>query len=127
MKNFAHYTVEDFAAEPLFIQWVQQPDDVELSNFWQVWLTNHPYKSHEIAQARTLVNQVSNMYEGLSNGEVRSLWQRVLESVNEIPEIDPLDKGVKPLASVFYLVRWLVALLAGVVLVGLVLWKIYLK
>ncbi|WP_028666878.1 hypothetical protein [Runella zeae] len=125
MKNFAHYTVEDFAAEPLFIQWVQQPDDVELSNFWQVWLTHHPYKSHEIAEARTLVGQVSDSYSGLSSGEMRTLWKRVLESVNTIPEIDPLDQEVKPLASAFYLVRWLTALIVGLILVGFIVWKLY--
>ncbi len=125
MKNFAHYTVEDFAAEPLFIQWVQQPDDVELSNFWQVWLNNHPYKSHEIAEARTLVGQVSDSYSGLSSGEMRTLWKRVLESVNTIPEIDPLDQEVKPLASAFYLVRWLTALIVGLILVGFIVWKLY--
>ncbi len=125
MKNFAQYTVEDFAAEPLFIRWVQQPDDVELSNFWQVWLTNHPYKSDEIAEARTLVGQFSDTYMGMTSQEMRTLWKRVLESVHTIPEIDPLDQEVKPIASVFYLTRWLVALFVGLALVGWILWKIY--
>lgn len=125
MKNFAHYTVEDFAAEPLFIRWVQQPDDVELSNFWQVWLTNHPYKSDEIAEARTLVVQFSDTYMGMTSQEMRTLWKRVIESVHTIPEIDPLDREVKPLASAFYLIRWLIALFVGLVLVGWILWKIY--
>ncbi|MCP1380972.1 hypothetical protein GVN20_16585 [Runella sp. CRIBMP] len=125
MKNFAQYTVEDFAAEPLFIRWVQQPDDVELSNFWQVWLTNHPYKSDEIAEARTLVGQFSDTYMGMTSQEMRTLWKRVLESVHTIPEIDPLDQEVKPIASAFYLTRWLVALFVGLALVGWILWKIY--
>ena len=125
MKNFAQYTVEDFAAEPLFIRWVQQPDDVELSNFWQVWLSNHPYKSDEIAEARTLVGQFSDTYMGMTSPEMRTLWKRVLESVHTIPEIDPLDQEVKPLASAFYLTRWLIALFVGLALVGWILWKIY--
>lgn len=125
MKNFAQYTVEDFAAEPLFIRWVQQPDDVELSNFWQVWLSNHPYKSDEIAEARTLVGQFSDTYMGMTSQEMRTLWKRVLESVHTIPEIDPLDQEVKPIASAFYLARWLVALFVGLALVGWILWKIY--
>jgi hypothetical protein len=125
MKNFAQYTVEDFAAEPLFIRWVQQPDDVELSNFWQVWLSNHPYKSDEIAEARTLVGQFSDTYMGMTSQEMRTLWKRVIESVHTIPEIDPLDQEVKPIASAFYLTRWLVALFVGLALVGWILWKIY--
>lgn len=125
MKNFAHYTVEDFATEPLFIQWVQQPDDAELSNFWQVWLTNHPYKSDEIAEARSLVVQFSDTYMGMTSQEMRTLWKRVIESVHTISEIDPLDQEVKPLASAFYLTRWLIALFVGLALVGWILWKIY--
>jgi hypothetical protein len=125
MKNFAQYTVEDFAAEPLFIKWVQEPDDMELSNFWQVWLNNHPYKSKEVAEARELVGHFSDAYLGLSGQEVRGLWKRVLETVNTIPEIDPLDQEVKPLASALYFVRWLFAFIVGVVLLGLIISKIY--
>lgn len=125
MKNFAQYTVEDFAAEPLFIKWVQEPDDMELSNFWQVWLNNHPYKSEEVAEARELVGHLSDAYLGLSGQEVRGLWKRVLETVNTIPEIDPLDQEVKPLASALYFVRWLFAFIVGVVLLGLIISKIY--
>ena len=125
MKNFAQYTVEDFAAEPLFIKWVQQPDDAELSNFWQVWLKNHPYKSDEVSEARILVGQFSDAYMGMSAQDVRTLWKRVIATVNTIPEIDPLDQEVKPLASVFYLVRWLVALVVGIALIGWIIWKFY--
>lgn len=124
MKNFAQYTVEDFAAEPLFIKWVQQPDDAELSNFWQVWLKNHPYKSDEVSEARELVGQFSDAYMGMSAQDVRTLWKRVIETVNTIPEIDPLDQEVKPLASAFYLVRWLVALVVGIFLLGWIILKI---
>lgn len=125
MKNFAHYTVEDFVSEPLFIRWVQQPDDAELSNFWQVWLKNHPYKSEEIAQARNLVREVSNVYVDMTTHEVRTLWRRVVESVNSIPEIDPLDQEVKPLASAFYLIRWVVALAVGLAFLGWVIIKLF--
>lgn len=125
MKNFAQYNVSDFAAEPLFIRWVQQPDDAELSNFWQVWLRNHPYKSEDVEEARELVGQISDTYESLSSQEVRTIWERVLNSVHTIPEIDPLDKEVKPLASAFYLARWFVALLVGMILISWILWKIY--
>lgn len=125
MKNFAQYNVNDFAAEPLFIRWVQQPDDAELSNFWQVWLRNHPYKSEDVEEARELVGQISDVYGSLSTQDTRTLWNRVVATVNTLPEIDPLDNEVKPLASAFYLARWFVALLAGMVLIGWIIWKIY--
>lgn len=84
MKNFAEYTVEDFATEPLFIQWVQQPNDTELSNFWQVWLSNNPHKAPEISQAKVIVSHVSGIYEDLDQAEVFSLWRRIAKSVGSL-------------------------------------------
>lgn len=82
MKNFAEYSVEDFAAEPAFIKWVQHPDDDELSNFWVVWLHNHPFQSDNVAQARVLVHNVSDQYkDNLSTNEKKSLWGRIIHTI----------------------------------------------
>ncbi|MEZ4902601.1 MAG: hypothetical protein R2822_13055 [Spirosomataceae bacterium] len=76
-------------------------------------------------EARELVGQISDIYESMSPSEVKTLWKRVIASVNTIPEIDPLDNEVKPLASVFYLFRWIFASFVGMLLVGWIIWKIY--
>jgi hypothetical protein len=102
MKNFAEYSVEDFATEPLFIQWVQQPHDAELSNFW---LKNHPDKLYEISQAKTIVNHVSGIYEDLDQAEVMSLWRRIAKSVDTFSTLNTTP------FSYFSVLPWLAFLL----------------
>jgi hypothetical protein len=105
MKNFAEYSVEDFATEPLFIQWVQQPHDAELSNFWQVWLKNHPDKLYEVSQAKVIVNHVSGVYEDLDQAEVMTLWRRIAKSVDSFGTLTTAP------FSYFYVLSWLAFLL----------------
>jgi hypothetical protein len=82
MKNFATYTIDDFATDQLFIKWVQHPDDAELCNFWNVWLNNNPHRQDEIAVARDLVTNISNQYTSLNDPETHSLWDRIRRSIH---------------------------------------------
>ena len=122
MKNFTDYTAEDFATEPLFIRWVQQPDDREIGNFWNLWLGNHPYKKPDVETARNIVDSFETSYSGLESYEMRSLWQRIQYTVHDLPEIKPLEKGLKYLASSIYIGRWLFALVVFIGLMGWLVW-----
>ena len=110
MKAFTDYTAEDLATEPLFIKWVQQPEDHEVSNFWNGWVHRNPAKSVEVEEARDIVTFVSSHYENLNGRETRSLWRRIQYSVGEISEIKPLEPNTKQWASSIYMGRWLFAL-----------------
>jgi hypothetical protein len=98
MKNFATYTIDDFATDPLFIKWVQQPDDAELCNFWTLWLTNNPHRLSEISTARDLVTNISSQYTPLSDTDTHSLWGRIKRSIH-LPDIalpaTPTDSSTK--------------------------------
>jgi hypothetical protein len=109
-KNFSNYTAEDFATDPLFIKWVQQPDDREVGNFWNLWLGKHPNKQHEVEAGRQIVSTITQQYPDLELHETRSLWRRIQNTVHDIPEIQPLGQDMKQLASSIYLGRWLFAL-----------------
>jgi hypothetical protein len=122
MKEFSNYTAEDFATEPLFIRWMQQPDDREICNFWNVWLSKHPYKKLEIDNARHLVYDITQTYTGIEAPEVRSIWRRIQSTVHDIPEIQPLEQDMKQLAFSIYLGRWLFALM---VLLSFMSWLIW--
>ena len=110
MKSFTDYTAEDLATEPLFIKWVQQPEDHEVSNFWNGWLGRNPDKSPEVEEARNIVDSISGHYENLNGRETRSLWRRIQHSVGEIPKIQPLQPNTKQWASFVYIGRWSFAL-----------------
>lgn len=118
MKSFTNYTAEDLATEPLFIKWVQQPEDHEVSNFWNGWVGRNPAKSPEVEEARDIVAAVSNHYENMSSREVRSVWRRIQHSVGEIPDIHPLQPNPKQWASSVYMGRWLFALFVFCVFVS---------
>jgi|GEM_PF-1979534 len=122
MKNFTNYTSEDFATEPLFIKWVQQPDDHEICNFWNLWLGKHPYKKPDVEVARTIVDAFAGSYSELEAPETRSLWRRIQSSIHELPEIEPLKKDLKHLASSIYIGRWLFALLVFASFMGWLAW-----
>jgi transmembrane sensor len=52
--NYFDYSVEDFANDPLFVQWVRKPD-ARLDLFWHGWLKRHPEKKQVVEQARAIV------------------------------------------------------------------------
>ncbi len=101
MKNFAEYTSEDFATEPLFIRWVQQPHDDEIGNFWATWLTKHPSKSEEINEAKAMVAEISTKYTPLSTAETYNLWWKIKKSIYHLPKTE--TEAILPQPSEGYL------------------------
>jgi hypothetical protein len=122
VKNFTEYTSQDFATEPLFIKWVQQPDDAEINNFWYVWTNKNPNKQNDIAEAKVIVRHITSQYTDLETIETKNLWRRIQNSVSHLPEIDELDQNLKPIASTIYLTRWVVAFCMGI---GFILWVLF--
>jgi hypothetical protein len=122
VKNFANYTSEQFAAEPLFIRWVQQPDDDEVANFWTLYTNKNPHKCNDMAEAKVIVQDITNQFDSLEVVETKNIWQRIQYSVSHLPEIDELDQNLKPIASTIYFTRWVVAVIMGICFV---LWFLF--
>ena len=55
--NYSNYQAEDFFNDPVFRQWVLQPDP-ELNFFWEKWLLNHPNKEETIREARLMTEKL---------------------------------------------------------------------
>ncbi|WP_128546120.1 FecR family protein [Larkinella soli] len=123
MKHFSAYTAEELAADELFTRWVQHPDDAEVSAFWEGWLTHHPYKTEEVEEARELVMTASRpATRGLEGDEVVSLWGRIRSSIQEMPELQPLQPDVQSWVTNWYIFRWVSAAAGIVLFIGWVLW-----
>lgn len=121
MKNFAEYTVNDFAAEPLFIKWVQQPHDTELDNFWKVWIDRNPHKRPEIDDATLLVKSITATYDDpLEEGEVNFLWHNIIYTLE-----DSLTTNSVVSYSLFDFVKWTVAVLFFLSFCGWLVWKFF--
>ncbi|MFD1144323.1 FecR family protein [Larkinella insperata] len=123
MKHFSAYTAEELAADELFIRWVQHPDDAEVSAYWEGWLAYHPYKEDTVALARELVHLASNPgSQPLEGEEVVSLWGRIRSSIQEMPELQPLQPEIQTWVTNWYIFRWVSAAAAIVLFIGWVLW-----
>lgn len=110
MKPYTQYSAEELAVENLFIRWVKNPEDTSVSAYWEGWIKKFPGKVKTVAIARQLVLQASEApVETLSNDEVKSLWGRIRDSVEMLPEIKPLELELKIVALDWYFYRWLIA------------------
>jgi transmembrane sensor len=52
--NYIDFSVEDFASDPLFVQWVKNPDP-KLNLFWHELLNQYPEKRPTVMQAKEIV------------------------------------------------------------------------
>jgi transmembrane sensor len=54
MKNYVEYTVEDFAQDAYFRQWILS-ETPSAKQFWETWCQEHPEQKDTIAQATSMV------------------------------------------------------------------------
>ncbi|GAB3339862.1 hypothetical protein GCM10027299_52790 [Larkinella ripae] len=123
MRHFSAYTAEELAADELFIRWVQHPDDAEVSAFWEGWLTHHPENRERVELARDLVQLASEpASRPLEGEEALSLWGRIRSSIQEMPELQPLQPEIQTWVTNWYIFRWVSAAAGIVLFIGWVLW-----
>lgn len=123
LKHYADYSTEDFAADELFIRWVQNPHDEEVGNFWQTWTRNNPYKKRQVNLARQLVEEVCRFKaRDLATNETSNLWKRIQVSIRELPDVQTLDPETK--AFSFHFWRWASAVVASAFLISWIFWTI---
>lgn len=82
MKPYRLYSAEELAADALFIQWVQQPDDAEVASFWQNWLDQYPHCPPSIELARRYLACLNDLpVQQLTPDEVARIWERVRQTL----------------------------------------------
>jgi hypothetical protein len=125
MKPYSEYTAEELAMERLFIRWVQYPDDSPIRLFWEGWMKQHPDRAETVASARELVGMASEWEaEPLMPAETDTLWGRIWNSIEALPELEKLEPSLKAIATNWYFLRWSVGILASVVLIVILfLWE----
>jgi transmembrane sensor len=84
MKPYRLYSAEELAIDALFVQWVRQPDDAEVSGFWQNWLAQYPHCQSDVELARRYLDCLSDLpYQPLTPDEVARIWERVRKTLND--------------------------------------------
>lgn len=76
MKDYVHFSVNDFAMDEYFQSWVWSPD-AEKNSFWRSWLGAHPQKASEVEEARHILSQLSFPGYKLPEEEVVRVWKRI--------------------------------------------------
>lgn len=76
MKNYQHYSVNDFILDDYFQSWILHPD--ERSNaFWSSWILSHPEKALEIEEARGILHTLRLSNYILPSSNVSAIWRAV--------------------------------------------------
>lgn len=76
MKNYQHFTVNDFALDEYFQSWILTPDENNEA-FWKSWLNEHPEKSNDVGEARDILHNFNLTKYTLPPEDVSALWKRI--------------------------------------------------
>ena len=76
MDKYSEFTVVDFLNDESFLRWLSNPTKEE-NDFWNQFLTTHPYKKSEIKEARLVFNLFYSNEEKLLLNEQYELWMKI--------------------------------------------------
>jgi ferric-dicitrate binding protein FerR (iron transport regulator) len=77
--NYENYSVEDFAADRDFVQWVKKPVPQQVQ-FWEKWLRDHPHKRPVVEEARALVQSIEFEIAPEAHAMAQNVWERIKAS-----------------------------------------------
>lgn len=110
-KHYRFFSVQDFAQDDYFIQWVRTPN-ADSDAFWQKWKEDHPYKKEQIDEARALVLLLNFDIIEPSTSDLAKVKERI---DSEIHNVKPSRSGKLPK---WYLAAALVFLFVSVWLIN---------
>lgn len=79
MKDYYHFSANDFAMDDSFRAWVWKPTAESNAN-WREWIAKHPDKSAEVEAAIALLKRLSFPEYSMSDAEMSTLWYNIKEA-----------------------------------------------
>lgn len=76
MKDYSHFSVNDFVLDEFFENWVLKPDQYSIA-WWEQWLTENPHKRSEVEQAREIIKQLTFSKYSMTETDVAELWTKI--------------------------------------------------
>jgi transmembrane sensor len=73
----------DFLSNNRFKEWVLNPQDAELSAFWNNWLLENPHEKAEIDSFKALIIKINQPATTLTEKAEQDLWQSIQNTINE--------------------------------------------
>jgi ferric-dicitrate binding protein FerR (iron transport regulator) len=127
MKPYAQYTVNELAADDLFIRWVQHPEDDEVAAYWQGLQEAQPLLRTRFREARQLVQDIggSLTLNTIPADDMATVWGRIRGSLQDMEDVRPLRPEVRSFIGWWYFARSIAATIVIVFLVGWTVYKQY--
>jgi ferric-dicitrate binding protein FerR (iron transport regulator) len=88
-KLYENYSVEDFATDPDFVQWVKRADPQD-NEFWKAWLNKHPHKRVAVEEARALVLSMTFLPHPDAQEATQNIWERINATNRQQAEVPPV-------------------------------------
>jgi transmembrane sensor len=98
MKDFRLFDISDFVMDEDFIRWVYEKRK-EDNDFWNNWLTRHPHKNMVVAEARRILESIEMEQRTISETEVDSQVQGLLQTIREQEQSDYPIAQIYPIRS----------------------------
>jgi hypothetical protein len=73
-QKYEEFYSDDFVNDHYFTEWIQQPDNSNVSFFWETFIQQYPQKEFEISIAR---HKILNAQNQLSQLEMNELWHQI--------------------------------------------------
>lgn len=88
MKQYKHYSVEEFVDDFNFRSWVRNPSP-EQDRIWQDWIKDHPYQKDTLAEARAIVLAIHPVHRhNINDGEMKEEIASILAGMSEDKDVD---------------------------------------
>ncbi len=79
-NTYTNYTVEEFACDEAFINWVKVGSN---NTLWQEWYNTHAHKQAEVLEAKKLVADLQSIEEVQISVDNRSfMWNNITDKIN---------------------------------------------
>ncbi len=76
-RKYEEYCSEDFVTDIYFSQWINAPENLTISFFWENFLKKYPDKIHEIELARHKILKPNVFSIPFSQHDIESLWHQI--------------------------------------------------
>ncbi|MDJ1505755.1 FecR family protein [Xanthocytophaga agilis] len=107
--DYTHYTIEDFASDQSFINWVHQSDPWAIA-YWEQYLDGHPEIATKVDQARILVLNLKRAQETNQDPVIiDALWDKIQARTEAKTQIHISSDTEKPRTRSASQIRFLAA------------------
>lgn len=78
MDRYIKYSIEEFAIDDYFINWVLNPT-LESNQNWNRFLLEHPEKENDLRNARYIIRAIIPIEDDIKDEKLNEIWLRIIQ------------------------------------------------